>query len=142
MTNWVVNGLPERFPKLKVLWMESGVGWVPSLMARLDAGYMARSSDAPLLKRLPSEYMRDMFYSSQPLERTADMGLLEAMFRAIKADTQLVWGSNYPNSDFDLPSVIYDLPFLSEAQKRNILGGNAADLFGNLLHDGTLRPAK
>jgi predicted TIM-barrel fold metal-dependent hydrolase len=25
MTNWVINGLPERFPKLKVLWIESGL---------------------------------------------------------------------------------------------------------------------
>ena len=27
MTNWVVNGLPERFPKLKVMWIESGLTW-------------------------------------------------------------------------------------------------------------------
>jgi hypothetical protein len=30
----------------------------------------------------------------------------------------------------DLPSTIYDLPFLNEQQKRNILGGNAQRLFG------------
>ena len=29
----------------------------------------------------------------------------------------------------DLPSTIYDLPFLTEQQKRNILGGNAIKLF-------------
>jgi hypothetical protein len=29
----------------------------------------------------------------------------------------------------DLPSTIYDLPFLSEQAKRNILGGNAKQLF-------------
>jgi len=29
----------------------------------------------------------------------------------------------------DLPSTIYDLPFLSETAKRNILGGNAQRLF-------------
>ena len=31
--------------------------------------------------------------------------------------------------DFDLPSTIYDLPFLSEQAKRNILGGNAMKVF-------------
>ena len=29
----------------------------------------------------------------------------------------------------DLPSTIYDLPFLNEEAKRNILGGNAQRLF-------------
>ena len=41
-----------------------------------------------------------------------------------------MWSSDYPHWDFDLPSVIYDLPFLSETAKRDILGGNAAKLFG------------
>ena len=30
-----LNGLPERFPKLKVLWVESGLAWVPFMMQRL-----------------------------------------------------------------------------------------------------------
>ena len=34
-----------------------------------------------------------------------------------------------PHWDFDLPSTIYDLPFLKEQSKRNILGANAARLF-------------
>ena len=50
LTNWVINGLPERFPKLKVLWIESGLAWVPFLMQRLDSEYMMRSSEAPLLE--------------------------------------------------------------------------------------------
>ena len=36
MTNWVINGLPVRFPKLKVLWIESGLTWASGLMQRLD----------------------------------------------------------------------------------------------------------
>jgi uncharacterized protein len=129
MANWLMNGMPERFPKLNVLWMESGIGWVPSLMMRLDSEYLTRNFDAPLLKRKPSEYMREMYYCSQPLDRPDDLGLLEAMFRAIRAETQLVWGSNYPNADFDLPSTIFDLPFLSAEAKHNILGRTAAKLF-------------
>jgi predicted TIM-barrel fold metal-dependent hydrolase len=128
MTNWLVNGLPERVPKLKTLWMESGIAWAAALMLRLDSEYMMRSSDAPALKRKPSEYMREMFYATQPLEKPDDPSLLEALFKALNAEAQLVWGSNFPGSDFDLPSTIYDLPFLSETAKRNILGGNAAKL--------------
>ena len=46
--NWVVNGMPERFPKLKAIWIESGLAWIPLLMQRLDNDYMMRSSEAPL----------------------------------------------------------------------------------------------
>jgi len=130
MTNWVVNGLPERFPKLKVMWVESGLTWAYGLMQRLDHSYMMRTSDCPSLKRKPSEYMREMYYSSQPMEKPRDRSILEATFKMINAETQLMWSSDYPHWDFDLPSVIYDLPFLSESGRRNILGGTAAKLFG------------
>ena len=43
MTNWIINGLPERFPKMKVLWIESGLAWIPYLMQRLDHEYQMRS---------------------------------------------------------------------------------------------------
>jgi predicted TIM-barrel fold metal-dependent hydrolase len=128
LTNWIINGLPERFPKLKVVWIESGLAWVPFTMQRLDHEYMMRSSEAPLLKRKPSEYMREMYYSSQPLERS-NLKLTEATFEAINAETQLLYSSDWPHWDFDLPSAITDLPFLSEQAKRNILGLNAARLF-------------
>jgi hypothetical protein len=128
LTNWIMNGLPERFPKLKVLWIESGLAWVPFMMQRLDNEYMMRSSEAPALKKVPSEYMRDMFFSTQPMEMT-DLAALEQTFRMMKAETQLLYSSDYPHWDFDLPSTIYDLPFLSEQGKRNILGANAMRVF-------------
>ena len=128
LTNWVINGLNERFPKLPVIWIESGLAWIPFLMQRLDHEYMLRSSECPLLKKKPSDYMREMYYSSQPME-VQDMGALECTFRMINAETQLMYSSDYPHWDFDLPSTIYDLPFLSEKAKHNILGGNAARLF-------------
>jgi predicted TIM-barrel fold metal-dependent hydrolase len=129
LTNWIVNGLPERFPKLKVIWIESGLAWLPFLMQRLDHEYLMRSSECPALKRLPSEYMQEMFYTSQPMERPRDLSILEITFRMIKAETQLLYSSDYPHWDFDLPSVIYDLPFLSEEARRSILGGNAMRVF-------------
>ena len=74
--------------------------------------------------------MREMYYSTQPMERPADNSILEATFKMINAETQLLWSSDYPHWDFDLPSVIYDLPFLNGQAKRKILGANAARLFG------------
>ena len=134
LTNWVINGFPERFPKLKVVWIESGLAWVPFTMQRLDHEFLMRSSEAPLLKRKPSDYMREMYYSSQPLERS-NLKLTEATFDAINAETQLLFSSDWPHWDFDLPASITDLPFLSEQAKRNILGLNALRLF-NLPHPG------
>ncbi len=124
LTNWIMNGLPERFPKLKVVWIEAGSPGSRSSCSGFDNEYMMRTSEAPALKKKPSDYMRDMFFSSQPMEMT-DMGAIEQTFRMIKAESQLLYSSDYPHWDFDLPSTIYDLPFLSEQAKRNILGGNA-----------------
>jgi uncharacterized protein len=129
MTNWIINGIPERFPRLKSIWVESGLAWVPFLMQRLDDQYLMRPSEAPQLKRLPSEYMREhCWYTTQPME-TTNMKALEVTLDMIKAETQLLFSSDWPHYDFDLPQEIVDLPFLSEQAKRNILGLNAARIF-------------
>jgi predicted TIM-barrel fold metal-dependent hydrolase len=125
-TNWVINALPERFPKLPVIWIESGLAWIPFLMQRLDHEFMLRSSECPNLKKKPSDYMREMYYSTQPME-VQDMQALECTMRMMNAETQLLYSSDYPHWDFDLPTTVWDLPFLSE--KANILGGTAARLF-------------
>jgi hypothetical protein len=128
LTNWIINGLPERFPKLKVVWVEAGVAWIPYLMQRLDHEFMMRSCEAPMLKRKPSDYMREMYFTSQPLERS-NLELLEATFKAMNAETQLLYASDWPHWDFDPPGSITSLPFLNDQAKRNILGLNAARIF-------------
>ena len=127
--NWVINGLNERFPKLKVIWIESGLAWIPWLMQRLDNDYRMRSSEAPALKRLPSDYMREMFYSTQPMEKVNNREALEVTMKMIKADTQLMYSSDYPHWDMDLPHTVWDMDFLPEQARRNILGETAAKLF-------------
>lgn len=129
MTNWILNGIPERFPKLKSIWVESGLAWVPFLMQRLDDQFLMRPSEAPQLKKLPSEYMREnCWYTTQPME-TTNMKALQLTLEMINAESQLLFASDWPHFDFDLPQEIHDLPFLSEEAKRNILGLNAARLF-------------
>ena len=130
MTNMLINGIPERFPKLKIIWIESGLAWLPFLMQRLDDQFLMRPSEAPQLKRLPSEYMREhCWYTTQPMEVT-NQKALQCTLEMINAESQLLFASDWPHFDFDLPSTIYDLPFLSEQAKRNILGLNAARIFG------------
>jgi len=130
LTNVVVNGIPERFPNVRFCFMEAGQAWVPFLIARLDGEYRQRASEAPLLKRLPGAYIRDMFFTTQPFEQLDDVDHMRTVFETMAADTQLLYSSDYPHQDFDLPTLIWDLPFLSEQARRNILGGNAMRLFG------------
>ena len=118
------------------------MAWAVWLMQRLDNEYKMRTSDCPSLKRLPSEYMREMYYSSQPLEVPKNLKALEASFEMISAETQLLYASDYPHWDMDLPSVIYDLPFLSEKAKRNILGENARRLFNLDISERYPRPTE
>jgi predicted TIM-barrel fold metal-dependent hydrolase len=78
---------------------------------------------------MPSEYMKEFYYSSQPLERPTNIRDLEWIFKAFDAENHLMYASDYPHWDFDTPSAIYDLPFLSREAKEKILGQNAKKLF-------------
>jgi uncharacterized protein len=129
LTNWVINGIPERFPRLKVIWVESGLAWIPFMMQRLDHEFLMRQSEAPLLKRLPSEYIREMYFTAQPMEAD-NLKLLEATFEAMDAEHRLLYSSDWPHWDFDTPGRIAGLPFLTETARRNILGETARELFG------------
>ena len=69
------------------------------------------------------------FNTCQPMEKS-NKKALECTFEMINAKSNLLYASDWPHFDFDTPSVIYDIPFLDEQAKRNILGLNAAKLFG------------
>jgi predicted TIM-barrel fold metal-dependent hydrolase len=128
LTSVILNGVSVRYPKLKFVFMEGGVTWIPWIRARLDDEYMKRRIEAPLLTKLPSEYMKEFYYTSQPLEQS-HMEVLPPIFEMMDFENHLLYASDYPHWDFDVPSVIYDLPFLSETAKKKILGENARQLF-------------
>src|SRR3546814_11176609 len=90
---------------------------------------MMRTSEAPGLKKLPSEYMKDMYYSTQPCE-SMHPDALEQTFAMIDAENTLLYASDYPHWDMDVPSVIYDLPFLNDTQKHKILGETTTEVLG------------
>lgn len=129
IVSMVVQGVPERFPDLKFGFLESGIFYVPMLMYRLDSEYKKRRSEAPLLTRLPSEYMLEFFYGTQPLEDPPHVKHLESVFEMMDGTHTLIFGTDYPHWDFDMPRVITDLPFLNDTDRANILEGNAVRLF-------------
>lgn len=129
LSNWLFNGLPERFPGLDVIWIESGLAWIPFLMQRLDHEYLLRVSDAPLLEKFPSEYMREMYYTTQPLEVSHPQALRQTL-DMMNAEQTLLYSSDWPHWDFDPPARIMTIDGLSETARDNILGRNAQRLFG------------
>src|SRR5437867_12267299 len=68
----VYGGIPEKFPKLRVAFLECGCGWAFYWMDRMDEEWEKRASEAPLLKKKPSEYMTsgNWFYATEPEEST------------------------------------------------------------------------
>jgi len=73
---------------------------------------MMRTSDCPSLKRKPSDYMREMYYSSQPMEKPDDqVDPRGDLSRVITPKPSCSVG--HPHWDFRPPRVIYDLPFHS-----------------------------
>src|SRR5207244_11154381 len=99
ITSVVLDGVPERFPNLKFVFMEGGLTYIPWLMQRLDDDYVKRSYEAPGLSKLPSEYMDEFYYTTQTLE-SAHRDALEPFFRMFDADNRLLSASDYPHWDF------------------------------------------
>jgi predicted TIM-barrel fold metal-dependent hydrolase len=129
LTNVVLTGMPERFPNLDWIFMEAGQAWVPFCIARLDNEYKQRAAEAPLLTKLPSDYIREMYFTTQPFE-SHDRGRdTKAMTDIMDGGKTLLYASDYPHQDFDTPAMIWDEPGFTEDEKKAILGGTALKLF-------------
>ncbi len=128
--NLVTAGIPERFPGIRWIWIEAGQSWITFAASRLDNEYRQRPSEAPLLTRLPSEYIRRMHFATHPLETELPEREARVLFEYVGGARNWLYSSGYPSPDFDLPTRVWELPYLSEEEKRAILGGNAIRLLG------------
>jgi len=85
-------------------------------MQRLDNEWMMRSSEVPLLKRKPSDYIaRDVLLNPTDGDGEQPRGVGAHLQDDQRRDAADVF-SDYPHWDMDLPSTIYDLPFLNETR--------------------------
>jgi predicted TIM-barrel fold metal-dependent hydrolase len=120
-----------RFPDLRVVSVESGIGWMPFTFEALDyqflegGGFKAR----PEFTKLPSEYFADQVYATFWFEEAAPKDVLGTR---IPIDNVLF------ETDFPHPTCLYldvdakiesSLGHLSEADRRKVLWDNAARLY-------------
>jgi uncharacterized protein len=91
----IEGGVLERHPQLKVGLLESGCGWVPYWLWRLDEEYKNLQWEVKTCIRMkPSEYFRRQCYVSiEPSEPN-----LDRVIESIGSDN-FIFGSDYPHMD-------------------------------------------
>lgn len=131
VANLCMSNLFDRFPNLKIVSAESGIGWVPFILETLEYQYdemITTESERNYAKRRPREYFRDHIYAMFWFERSAPRRLIED----IGAENILV------ETDIPHPTCLYPdvkghfarvLADTTPYARRRILQDNAAELY-------------
>lgn len=124
-----MGGVLDRFPRLRVAFLESGAGWVPYLVERVHEHREKRRELLPGMKVEPRDYLErgQCFFSFE-----CEESLLECYVEHL-GDRSLVYSSDYPHWDSDFPGTVETVrrknSGLSDARLARILGGNAQRLY-------------
>lgn len=128
MLSMIAGGVYERFPRLRVAYMEAGSAWVPWWLHRIEehvelAGWL----EAPQCVRDPKEY----FQSNCWVTTECDEHLL---YQAIDelGDDRILFETDFPHPDSKYPhavSTFLDQKRVSDESKRRILWDNAVDFY-------------
>jgi uncharacterized protein len=126
----VLEGVFERFPKLRVVLVEGGFSWVGPLKWRLDRSWQVLRDEVPHLSRPPSEYVSEhCWFTTQPMEEPPRAEQLTKLIEAGQLADRLLFSTDYPHWDFDAPDAVLTSG-LDEALKTKIRSENARFLLG------------
>jgi uncharacterized protein len=141
-------GVFDRYPRLRVGFMEGGCGWIPFWAHRLDEHWEKLRPQWPELKREPSDVIK-----SEQVSFTCEAGEPEIphVLDAI-GESQVMYASDYAHWDSEFPEsvkMVASTPGLSEARLKLVLGRNAirwfnlkaSDLPGESVYFGRGAPA-
>jgi len=131
VTNTILSGMFDRHPDLKMVSVESGVGWIPFILETLDYEMSENAPDElALLKKMPSEYFRSNLYATFWFENNRNK--LPELIDAVGEDNILF------ETDFPHPTCLYPHPLqtveakmatLAPAVRKKIYGENARQLY-------------
>ena len=127
---FILGGVFERHPKLKLVCVEADAGWVPHYMYRMDHGYDRHRYwlTTGKLTKLPSEYFSEHIYTTFQDDwvafKTKDLCNIR----------RLMWANDFPHSDSTWPNsqalLAKHAAHLTEQERDLILHDNVAELYG------------
>jgi predicted TIM-barrel fold metal-dependent hydrolase len=127
LTSFFQFGTFDRFPKLKLVILEVGAGWISYWLDRMDAVYDSIVGRTVQLKERPSFYFkRNVWISADPDEHS-----LPAMVQLCGAD-KFFWASDFPHADHtgnymeELEELADKLP---EVARAKVLGENVMRVY-------------
>jgi predicted TIM-barrel fold metal-dependent hydrolase len=130
VTSFIVHGVFEKFPSLKLVIKEYGVAWIPTLMWRMDQFYDLYREESTWVKRWPSDYVRQHIrFSTQPLETAEHPRVVADFFDSVEGmDEVLCFSSDYPHISYD--DLKYVARMLPASWKRKVMCDNACAVYG------------
>lgn len=121
------GGVLERFPHLRVAFLEGNCSWLPWWLHRLDDQWKKYGGGETVrLSALPSEYFKRQCF----IGTDVDEDLLPTVIEEI-GDDNIVVSTDYPHVDGAFPHAVdtfLDLK-IGDASKRKILGENCMRLY-------------
>jgi predicted TIM-barrel fold metal-dependent hydrolase len=121
------GGIFEIFPLLRIAIIETGGGWLPLALDRLDTHYIMSPGHVPNLKRLPREVLAEgrYFHAIDSWERSMEFCVQEL------GEDLWLFATDWPHGDSAWPESVQQITGrsgLSERAKRKMLGQNALRL--------------
>jgi len=128
MTSMILEGVFERLPDFKLVLVEAGFAWAPSLMWRLDKLTKTMRDETPHLSMKPSDYVRrQIWFTTQPMEEPVHREHVLDTMEWIGWD-RMLFATDYPHWDYDDPSQVLPMP-VDEKKRRDFFLNNAVNLY-------------
>lgn len=125
----ISEGVFVKYPKLRVVLMEGGFTWMPSLMWRFDKNWKGLRREIPWVRRFPSEMIREHIrLTVQPLDEPEQPEHLLQVIQQLDSEDMLLFSSDYPHWHFDKREDALPVT-LPDRLERKILFENACSLY-------------
>jgi predicted TIM-barrel fold metal-dependent hydrolase len=131
LVSLVSEGVFAKFPRLKVVLIESGVSWLPAALWRFNKTWRGVRAEVPWVKRAPAEIVRqNIRLTIQPFDEPEGGGRLDRVVEQLGGEGMLLFSTDFPHWHFDGTDAL-PLPPNSQLARR-ILCDNAIETYPRL----------